>query len=143
MNVTNSITCLPINYKSLIDLSENNSFEICHDNCIKGSIQVWANDQSRMINATRNTAKPCITHQYVGNLMTFYGHMPNNRQIQVEYTFKSDKLIVLQEYLVIDDIQLIGTVGGTMGLFIGFSFLDVLQKCMTKFKKYLLSNLSE
>ena len=139
MNVTNSITCLPMNYKSLIDQSKYNSLEICYDNYM----QVWANDQRRMINATRNTAKPCVTHQYVGNLMTFYGHMPNNRQIQVEYTFKSDKLIVLQEYLVIDDIQLIGTVGGTMGLFIGFSFLDVLQKCMTKFKIYLLRNLSE
>ena len=135
MNVTNSITCLPINYKSLIDQSKYNSLEICHDNYM----QVWANDQRRMINATRNTAKPCVTHQYVGNLMTFYGHMPNYKHIQVEYAFKSDKLIVHQEYLVIDDIQLIGTVGGTMGLFIGFSFLDVLQKCMTKLKKYLLA----
>ena len=84
-----------------------------------------------------------MTYQYDGDLMTHYGYMQNNRQIKVEYTFKSDKLIVRQEYLVIDDIQLIGTVGGTMGLFIGFSFLDVLQKCMTKFKIYLLSKLSQ
>ena len=136
MNATNS--CLPINYKSLINQSWNTSLEICHDK----DKEYWAKIQSRMINATRNTAKPCMTYQYDGDLMTHYGYMRNNRQIKVEYTFKSDKLIVRQEYLVIDDIQLIGTVGGTMGLFIGFSFLDVLQKCMTKFKKYLLGNLS-
>ena len=42
-----------------------------------------------------------------------------------------------------DDIRLIGTVGGTMGLFIGFSFQDMIEKLMATFKKYLMSSRSD
>ena len=138
--VTNSTTCLPIDYKSLVNQSKNNSFKICHD---EFSANWWHKLRIKLINETSKTTKPCKIHQYDGDLRTFYEYMPNEYHIQVDYTFKSDELVTRQEYLVIDDIQLIGTVGGTMGLFIGFSFLDILQKCMTKFKKYLLSNLSK
>ena len=141
LNATNFNTCLPIDYKSFINQNNNNeSFEICHHD---NYLDLWVKIHRRLINETRKTLKPCMIHQYDGDLMTFYEHMPNYRHIQVAYIFKSDEMIVRQEYLIIDDIQLIGTVGGTLGLFIGFSFLDVLQKCMTKFKIYLLSKLSQ
>ena len=140
LNVTNSNTCLPIDYKTLINKSMNNSFKICHD---EFSGNWWHKLRINLIDEISKTTKPCEIHQYDGNLRTFYQYMPNDYHIQVDYTFKSDELVIRQEYLVIDDIRLIGTVGGTMGLFIGFSFLDMLKKFMTMFKKYLLSSQRE
>ena len=46
-------------------------------------------------------------------------------QATVEYVFDNELIEVYEEYLMYDIIGLIGTVGGTLGLFIGFSFFDV------------------
>ena len=45
--------------------------------------------------------------------------------VMVSYTFdKPEKMTVRREYLVVDFEKLIGLVGGTMGLFLGFAFTD-------------------
>ena len=41
------------------------------------------------------------------------------------WNFPQNKVIVNQEYLVYDSIGMIGSVGGTLGMFLGFSFLDI------------------
>ena len=138
LNVTNSNTCLPIDYKSLINQSMNDSLKICHDNF---STNWWHKLRIKLINEISKTAKPCKIQEYAADTRTFYEYMPNDWHIQVDYTFKSDELVVYQEYLVTDEIRLIGTVGGTMGLFIGFSFLDMLKKFMTTLKIYIFNYL--
>ena len=52
-------------------------------------------------------------------------HIQTN-DIEVYWTFPQNKVIVSQEYLVYDYIGMIGSVGGTLGLFLGFSFLDLI-----------------
>ena len=42
------------------------------------------------------------------------------------YKFASKKYEVHQEYLLYDMTGVVGTVGGTLGLFIGFSFRDIV-----------------
>ena len=42
------------------------------------------------------------------------------------YNFQSKQIEVHREYLLIDDTELIGYIGGTLGLFVGFSFRDVI-----------------
>ena len=37
---------------------------------------------------------------------------------------------VFEEVLIFDEIGLIGTLGGSLGLFIGFSFLDYITPCV-------------
>ena len=118
----------------------NDTIKICQDNF---SVNWWHELRIILITAISKTAKPCKINEYDGDLRTFYEYMPNDWHIQVDYTFKSDELLTRQEYLVTDETRLIGTVGGTMGLFIGFSFLDMLKKLMTVFKTYLLSCLSK
>ena len=143
MNVTNSNTCLPIDFKTLINKGRNNSFKICHD---EFTASWWHELQLKLITEISKIRKPCEIHKYAaadGDLRTFYEYMPNDHHIQVEYTFKSDELVTRKEFLVTDDIRLIGTVGGTMGLFIGFSFQDMIKKLMATFKKYLLSSRSD
>ena len=39
------------------------------------------------------------------------------------------KMSVSREYLVYDFIGMVGSVGGTLGMFIGFSFYEVINKC--------------
>ena len=47
--------------------------------------------------------------------------------------------VVYEEYLIYDHVELIGSVGGTLGMCIGFSFTGVIQNCtifiMKKFKQ--------
>ena len=56
------------------------------------------------------------------------------------YNFDNDLIEVYEEYLMYDAIGLIGTVGGTLGLFIGFSFLDVSSILMNFFASFINSN---
>ena len=41
------------------------------------------------------------------------------------YAFASKEIEVEEEYIVIDENLLLGTVGGTLGIFIGISFRDI------------------
>ena len=45
---------------------------------------------------------------------------------------------VEKEVLVYDTFDMIGTVGGSLGLFLGFSFFDVISKCLENFINFLL-----
>ena len=45
------------------------------------------------------------------------------------------KMTVSREYLVYDFIGMVGSVGGTLGMFIGFSFYEVISKCCESLKK--------
>ena len=46
--------------------------------------------------------------------------------IEVYWNFPSNRVIVNQEYLVYDSVGMVGSVGGTLGLLLGFSFLDLM-----------------
>ena len=50
------------------------------------------------------------------------------------------KMSVSREYLVYDFIGMVGSVGGTLGMFIGFSFYEVISKCCESLKKLKLHN---
>ena len=49
---------------------------------------------------------------------------PNaNRNVTLAYRIANSKIKVEEEYLVQDFVGMLGSIGGTLGLFIGFSFL--------------------
>ena len=57
----------------------------------------------------------------------------NMAHMEIEFIFPSKNQIVHEEVLILDEAGLVGTLGGSLGLFIGFSFygyvvqlLDVL-----------------
>ena len=67
------------------------------------------------------------------------------RNLQINYVIPLKVMNIEKEYLINDFIKMLGSIGGTLGMFIGFSFLGVistmlqyLQKCMDYlgFKKY-------
>ena len=56
-----------------------------------------------------------------------------------EIKFMSKTEEVNQEYLIYDITGFVGSVGGTLGLFIGFSFLDTLKNWFDKLKQFIIS----
>ena len=56
------------------------------------------------------------------------------------YWLSSKKIKVYEEYLVYDTENVIGYIGGTLGLFIGFSFQNVLYGGLTFLENYLLQH---
>ena len=81
--------------------------------------------------------KDCSITEYKGKLFHKKGdrevHFQNNpndkgknMQMFWKYIFASKQAKVYNEYLVYDPIGIIGIIGGTFGLFIGFSFKDFI-----------------
>ncbi len=60
-------------------------------------------------------------------LRTFSGLFPNNTYV-IDLQYASYRVSVFEEYLLFDTVAFIGNVGGSLGLFIGFSFYDFASK---------------
>ena len=52
----------------------------------------------------------------------------NRSFYQMNYIINKEMAMkVYEEYIIIDAISMIGSVGGTLGLFIGFSFSNIIN----------------
>ena len=67
----------------------------------------------------------CATLEYFGEGVTYEKYHGNN--INFKYEFPSNSTTVYEEYLVYDAINTIGSVGGTLGMCIGFSFTGLIS----------------
>ena len=77
----------------------------------------------------------CALHQYVG-VKTFSKLtkiQPN--EIFLSYNFPTNEIQVFEEYLMIRVNDLIGTIGGHSGLFIGFSFYGFISTILEYIKR--------
>ena len=63
---------------------------------------------------------------------------PNaKRNITFAYKISNLKMKVEEEYLVHDFVGMLGSIGGTLGLFIGFSFLGLITNLLTYVQAFL------
>ena len=68
------------------------------------------------------------------------GFTNNSRDVYIGYWFNyEDEVEVFEEYLIYEITSVIGSIGGTLGLFIGFSFFDVSAKLINIFKDHFLN----
>ena len=118
--------CLPINYKTLMEAGDNTNLTPICDTLekTKTTFTYW----NHVYNAIGNCPKPCTKYQYSGKLSTWIGYVPTPNIAILQYYFSTDELIKHEEYLLFDTMTIIGYVGGTLGLFIGFSFLDLVSR---------------
>ena len=118
--------CLPINYKTLMAADgKTNQTQICNTlEDTKTTFAYW----NHVYSAIGNCSKPCTKYQYSGKLSTWIGYVSTPKIAMLQYYFSTDELIKHEEYLLFDTMTIIGYVGGTMGLFIGFSFLDLVSR---------------
>ena len=86
--------------------------------------------------------KTCVTTQYLGKIT--YDGSENFEYASIVYKFAIPlKTKVYKEYLITDGNTLIGSVGGTLGLFIGFSISNVVYNILDFFKSTVESNFSK
>ena len=84
--------------------------------------------------------KSCVQFEYHGE------HEPSsnplsdldNRTIGFHFFMKDSHIHKRTEYLVYDLNGLIGFVGGTLGLFVGFSIFNFVEQCLGYFKRMIL-----
>ena len=70
----------------------------------------------------------------------FTGFTNNSRDVYIGYWFNyEDEVEVFEEYLIYEITSVIGSIGGTLGLFIGFSFFDIFAKLINIFKDHFLN----
>ena len=89
--------------------------------CFNKSKRAAAKDLGR-----ENLLKPCTILQYKSVGDTWYNPKQNEAIFKMIFS-KPARVMVKEEYLIYDMLTMIGAVGGTLGLFIGFSFHDLLQ----------------
>ena len=85
-----------------------------------------------------NCPKYCYIMEYTGK-RTFLLETDNNTKYEKKwyYIFSSKEVQVQEEYLLCDITGFVGSIGGTLGLFIGFSFLDIIDMVLDYLKKVL------
>ena len=87
------------------------------------------------------SCKPCTKYDYSGT-KTFESENVEDiymyRKV-LSYRFAYPQVLTIyQEYLIYDGIGMIGSVGGTLGMFIGFSFSNAISSIL----KFLQFNLN-
>ena len=79
--------------------------------------------------------KPCSVTEFIEHGKTEDFKNVKNHEITFYYKFlKKATINVNQEYLIIDALGMIGSVGGTLGLFIEFSFIGIITSTLTFLK---------
>ena len=70
--------------------------------------------------------KPCPVFQYSVQQDSTFTHNLNEAEFEIAFT-KPPKVFEREEYLIYDMMTMIGALGGTLGLCVGFSFTDVAK----------------
>ena len=89
----------------------------------------WQMNKYLRYEASNICGTPCSIMEYVGKKSfgyKFYDN-PYRNYYEWRYLFDSRMIDVHEEYLVYDSTGFIGSVGGTLGLFIGFSFREIVN----------------
>ena len=59
------------------------------------------------------------------------------RSVQINYYIPLKDMTIQKEYLIHDFIGMLGSIGGTLGMFISFSFLGVILSLMEYLQKFM------
>ena len=78
------------------------------------------------------TAKTCVT--------PFPMRFSNESRAEFAFKFVSKMRNIHEEILVMDAISLLGSLGGSLGLFVGFSFYGYLDKIINIVMKRFIEN---
>ena len=128
------IECLPKVFKSLgkIDLSE---FHTCkNESWDYVSNTMYQFYDLFMTIDGKVCPKSCNVKRYLGEIVYREDWGTNNTFFTLFEFASPYKVKVKEEYLIYDFIGLVGSVGGTLGLFIGFSFYDIISRFCNKLR---------
>ena len=126
------IKCLPIQMKGFQYFNKSTSLINCaklEDEVCNGGPNVW----DKLHYGFLNCLNPCKMTTYKNSRLDLYEPMYSKRRGQTyanfELAMRSLRKIE-REVLVYDTNDVIGAIGGSLGLFLGFSFFDIISKCL-------------
>ena len=126
-----SKTCMPVTMKGFPKCKIINDY-VCN------FYPMW---DTIFTNSFKKCPKHCDWVEYHGAKLTSYYNSDNSKwkyfHYWWSYHFDNELIEVQEEYLMYDIIGLIGTIGGTLGLFVGFSFLDLSSTFMHFFASWI------
>ena len=130
--------------KCLPYTSGNHSNPICktgdEENCANKILYDNIKDASFI----EKCKKPCIITQYLETYKWIGNYIySEDYKFSLLYRLSKNETIVFEEYLIYDFISMIGSVGGTLGLFIGFSFTNVFSIIFYQIRKCLFHVISK
>ena len=120
--------CLPIYMKSISEYGGlNKTIKYCD------FTKDYGNYYFPLMKEFAACPRPCHSLSYQGITNSYnYWHKENDSKANYEYRsdviFPTNEVLIKEEYLIYKSIDLIGIVGGTLGLFLGFSIYDYLIK---------------
>ena len=115
----------------------NKSFELCEKG--EENHRMVAKLHELLLPMMQKCPISCIRTEYIGRQNSVKYSYPG---LALFWHFESTNVQVYQEYLIYDEIGMIGSIGGLLGLFLGFSFLNVISYFIGKIQKLGQSNQS-
>ena len=125
MEKISSSPCILLSLTTIQELSQiEPKLEVC-----KHLISV--EDQWRFVWKSGDQCKdPCHLEEYFGRSQEWIDYnKPGTLSLQIY--FVSNEVKVQEQYFIYSTVDLIGIVGGNLGLFIGFSFFDKIKQMIS------------
>ena len=126
------VKCVPIQMKGLQYLNKSISLTNCaklEDEICNGGPKVWKTLDFEF----SNCVNPCKMVTYKDSRLDWYEPVHHKKKGETVANFElvmNSRRKIEREVLVYDAIDAIGAIGGSLGLFLGFSFFDVVSKCV-------------
>ena len=139
MNAYEGLTCTPVRYSTFANYSGYNAYMKLKPIC-----QTFMEDQKNtgiFLNLIyrgeilSSCPSSCKQSQYKGKVEMLKGYIVDENLVEIQYSFPTTKVQAYQEYLMFGLVDLIGTIGGHSGLFVGFSFYGVITQLIEYLKK--------
>ena len=89
-----------------------------------------------MNQTAKNPALDCNTLGQIFRSQPLNASGNSNTIYEIVYRIPNKNMYVSEEYLIYDEINVIGSVGGTLGMFIGFSMTGVVSWVFSKIRKF-------
>ena len=144
MNAHEGLKCTPIRYSTYANYSGYDAGTkmkpICQtfkEDQINTGIFLSLIYKGEILNSCPSS---CKQSQYKGKAELLKGYIVDDNLVEITYSFPTTKVQVYQEYLMFGLVDLIGTIGGHCGLFIGFSFYGVVTQLIV-YLKMIVSNI--
>ena len=83
-------------------------------------------------NEYKGCLKPMKTTLYNAELKPLQNAVAKRDTVELVFTYSSDQIRIKEATLMIGTSSYIGSIGGSLGLFLGFSFFTYLSFCIDK-----------
>ena len=117
--------CITNQYRSVFDMYSNTSLQKCQTEAESKQNYIAMTKCYFSENTTNNCLDPCNIEIYAENSYIIE-KMKDKRNMTLIIKYESMAIKVSEEYFVYDFANFIGTLGGSLGLFIGFSYTGLI-----------------